>query len=120
MTERQLSRAVVRLAETLGWRVFVIQNTRAAALRSHTGVGWPDLFMVRKTPVGDARALAVELKVRGRKPTEAQVAWLDLLDLVDGIDAYIWTDRDWHDGTIESILRSRYNCPYDLNRVVPA
>ena len=99
MTERQLSKAVVALAELYGWRVYVIQNTRAASLRSHTGVGWPDLFMVR-----GKRALAVELKVKGRKPTQAQLGWLQALRRT-GVDAFLWTEHDWHDGMVEDMLR---------------
>ena len=99
MTERQLSKAVVALAELYGWKVFVIQNTRAASLRSHTGVGWPDLFMVR-----DRRSLAVELKVKGRKPTEAQVEWLEALERA-GVRTEVWNEQSWHDGWVEDVLR---------------
>ena len=100
MTERQLSKAVVQLAEMLGWRCYVIQNTRAAGLRSHTGPGWPDVFAVK-----GGRALAVELKVRGRKPTQAQLDWLRELGMVPGVESYLWTEMSWQDGTVESVLR---------------
>ena len=99
MSERQLSRAVVALAELYGWRVYVIQNTRAAGLRSHTGEGWPDIFAVR-----DDRALAVELKVKGRKPTEAQLEWLQGLWRA-GVRTEVWTEREWHNGDVERVLR---------------
>ena len=99
MTERQLSKAVVELAERLGWRVFTISNTKAAALRSHTGVGFPDLFMVRK-----GKAIAAELKVKGRKPTKAQLTWM--VDLGEaGIEPYVWREEHWTNRTVEKVLR---------------
>ena len=100
MTERQLSKAVVALAETLGWRVYTVSHTKAAGLRSHTGVGWPDLFLAK-----DGQALAVELKVKGRRPTEAQLSWLGHLEMVPGILTWVWTEHDWHDGTVEQVLK---------------
>ena len=100
MTERQLSKAVVELAERLGWRVFTISNTKAGALRSHTGVGWPDLFMVR-----NGRVVVMELKVKGRKPTKAQLAWIEALGEVEGIQAGWLNEECWHNGVIEAILR---------------
>ena len=100
MTERQLSKAVVQLAELRGWRVFTIQNTRAASLRSHTGPGWPDIFAVR-----GVRAIAAELKVKGRKPTQALLEGLEALRGVPGVEAHLWTERDWMDGTVDGELR---------------
>ena len=100
MTERQLSKAVVELAERLGWRVFTISNTKGGALRSHTGVGFPDLVMVR-----DGRMLAMELKVGRNTPTDAQDAWLVDLDAVPGVEAGWWNEACWHNGTIEEVLR---------------
>ena len=102
MTERELSRNVVKLAELLRWRVFTINQTRAAGLRSHSGPGWPDIFAVRA-----GRALAIELKVKGRKPTDAQLAWLAALGEVAGVESHLWSENHWHDGTIERELSGR-------------
>ena len=99
MTEKQLSIAVVKLAELNGWRVYTVSNTKAAGLRSHTGEGWPDLFMVRR-----GHALAVELKVGRNRPTPVQAAWLEALAAVPGVEAYLWTDAEWKDGTVERVL----------------
>ena len=79
--------------------MFVIAHTRDAGLRSHSGVGWPDLFMVK-----GGRAIAAELKVGRRKPTEAQLSWLEALADVPGVEAHLWTDALWHDGTVDAVL----------------
>ena len=100
MTERQLSKAIVQLAELNGWMVYTVSNTRAAGLRSHSAVGWPDLFMVR-----NGQALAIELKVKGRKPTDAQIAWLQQLYKVPGISVCVGREDAWHKGLIEEMLR---------------
>ena len=114
MTERQLSRAVVALAETLGWRVFTVAHSKAAGLRSHSAPGFPDLICIR-----GRRMLAVELKVKRRKPTPAQVQWLAALDAVPGVEAHLLTEKEWLDGTVERMLRGQPD-PYDSNRVVLA
>ena len=101
MNERELSRNVVRLAELLGYRVFTINHTRAAGLRSHGGLGFPDLVCVR-----GGRMLAVELKVKGRRPTSHQLEWLRLLGEVEGVEAHLWNEGHWHDGTVEAVFRS--------------
>ena len=100
MTERQLSKAIVALAEMLGWRVFTVSNTKAAALRSHSGVGFPYLLMVR-----NGQLIAAELKVKGRKATSAQQEWLAALSLAECVHAVIWRECDWHNGSVERALR---------------
>ena len=100
MNERQLSKAIVELAERLGWRCFTIAQTKAAGLRSHTGVGWPDLFLVR-----GHTAIAAELKVGGRGLTESQDDWLAALADVPGILVKVWREKDWTSGEIENLLR---------------
>ena len=97
MSERALSRAIVQLATALNWRVHTLSDSRS--LRSHHP-GFPDLVCVR-----DGRMLAVELKVAGRKPTDAQVAWLHALERVEGVEVYLWRPADWRDGTVEAVLR---------------
>ena len=94
MTERQLQDAVLKLARLRGFLCYHTHDSR----RSQPG--FPDLVMVR-----GGLALAVELKVRGRKPTDAQLEWLHALNEVRGITSYLWTDRDWLDGTIEEVLQ---------------
>ena len=100
MSERQLSSAIRELAEHLGWRCFAISNTKSATLRSHTGVGWPDLMLVR-----NGIAIAAKLKVGGRSTTKAQHDWLVALNEVPGILAKVWREKDWTSGEIENLLR---------------
>ena len=100
MTERELSKLVVRMAEALGWKVFTISNSRAAAMRSHTGIGFPDLICVR-----GKRLLALELKTEKGKTTAAQDEWLDALKEVQQVRTAVVRPRHWVDGFVEEILR---------------
>ena len=100
MNERQLSNAIRKFAELRGWRVFTISNTKAAGLRAHTAMGWPDLFMVR-----GGEAVAAELKVKGRVTTEAQDKWLAELYRVPGIRTFVWRESSWMHGEVESVLK---------------
>ena len=100
MTERQLSKAIVELAENLRWSVFTIANTKAAALRSHTGVGFPDLLLLR-----NGKVLAVELKRHDRALPVEQQHWLEELEAVPGIRSLVWRPRDWLSGEVEQVLR---------------
>ena len=107
MSEAQLSRAVVELATRLGWRVHTLSDSRS--LRSHHP-GFPDLVLVPGYGCAVwSRLLFVELKVKGRRLTDAQGEWLDLLDQVCAeVDAYVWREKEWRDGTVERILRTGY------------
>lgn len=100
MLEGELSRLIVGEAEDLGWRVYTIRNTRAAGLRSHTGVGFPDLVMVR-----GGRLIAAELKRRTERPTAEQQQWLDAFSQVPGASAFVWRPADLEDGTILEHLK---------------
>jgi hypothetical protein len=82
--------AVVALARYRGWRVMWTWNSR------HSPKGWPDLFLVRH-----GRAIAAELKIPPRKPTQEQWDWLKDLALC-GIETYVWVPDDW--ASIERIL----------------
>jgi hypothetical protein len=66
------------------------------------GIGWPDLFMTR-----DGRAIAAELKSAKGRVTKAQQQWLDELDDVPGIEAYLWSPTSWDD--IEMIPARKAN-----------
>ena len=102
MSERQLSKAIVELAEHLGWKVFTIAQTKAAGLRSHTGTGFPDLILVRNRTM-----IAAELKVGRRKLTQAQEDWLEALYEVPGVYTFVWREEHWLSGRIEEELRHR-------------
>ncbi len=104
ITEAELQDGVIELARYLGWRV---AHFRPALTRhgwrtpvQADGTGFPDLILVR-----GPRLLAVELKVAYGKVTEEQQAWLDSFACVEGADAFVWRPGDWHDGTIETVLR---------------
>ena len=99
MTERQLSKAIVELAERLGWRCYTIAHTKWGGLRSHTGIGWPDLFLVR-----NGIAIAAELKTSGRGLTGPQEEWLMALDEVPGVYAFVWREKDWTSGEVQRVL----------------
>lgn len=106
MSEAQLTSAVLQLLDVLSWRAMHTRTARtvrgwATPLQGPTAVGWPDIIAVR----GD-RIIAAELKVRRNRLTPEQTAWLEALAAA-GVEAHIWTDTDWHDGTIEAVLRRR-------------
>ena len=99
MTERQLSKVVVQLAEALGWRVMTISHTKAAGLRSHSGIGFPDILAIR-----GRRLLVAELKSDRGKLRPGQGAWLDAFAEAGG-EAYLWRPPDWTSGGIEEVLK---------------
>lgn len=92
-TEAGFERAVVDLAQLLGWRVAHFRPARTGSGWStpvaYDGAGWPDLVLVR----GD-RALFRELKVGTRKLAAEQLVWLDALHEA-GLDANVWRPSQW-------------------------
>lgn len=91
-TEAGFQAALLELAAVNGWHTYHTFDSR----RSNSG--WPDLVLVRPP-----RALFVELKRNGAKPTDAQATWLDRLTAC-GLHATVWRPADWP--TIEETLRS--------------
>ena len=91
MSEDDLLKAVVKLAELRGWRVHRVpdgeHNQRAPA----TNAGWPDLLFAR-----EGRIVVAELKSDVGRLTSNQQAWLDLLEEAC-IDTHIWRPCDWPD-----------------------
>lgn len=98
-SEAEFQQRVIDLFHLYGWTVAWIRPVRVQ--RANGGVyyetpmgadgrGWPDLFATR----GD-RAIAAELKVGKNKATEAQIAWLDRLNKVPGIQTFEWRPEDW-------------------------
>lgn len=72
-------------ARALGWLVYHTYDPR----RSEPG--WPDAFCVR-----DGAAVAVELKTTTGRASRAQSRWIEELDLVPGITAFVaHCPRDW-------------------------
>jgi hypothetical protein len=66
MTEGELQRAVIDLADLYGWRWYHVHDSR------RSNPGFPDLVLVRR-----GRCLFLELKREGKGPTRAQRDWLD-------------------------------------------
>lgn len=106
VSEDELTKSVLSLLALYGWRAIHQKPARlpngriVTAISGPSAKGWPDIFAVRET-----RALAVELKVGGRKPRPEQMEWLTALNAIDGIEAYFWDDRDWDSGAINAIVR---------------
>ena len=98
MTEKELTAAVIEMAQRFGW---LVHHDRPARFRDGSYAthilgdkGFPDLVLARGETVW-----FVELKVGRNKPTETQERWLDTLPFSD-----VWTEKDWPDG-IERVLR---------------
>ena len=92
MSETELLRLVLDLAELLGW-------TRAhfrPALTKHgwrtpvqaDGAGFPDLVLVRE------RVLFVELKATRGRLSQEQAHWINALRRA-GADVFVWRPDDW-------------------------
>lgn len=100
LTEAAFTRQVIELAKIRGWRSLHIRPARTAkGWRTPVqgeGKGFPDLLLVR-----GQRLLAAELKVKGRKLTPEQEAWLTALEGA-GVAVYRWTPEDWP--LIEAVL----------------
>ena len=94
MTEKYLQKLVVELATRLGWLVYHTFDSR------RSNPGFPDLMMTRK-----GELLAVELKSKHGKLTDAQKKWLLQLEQVRGCWTYVWKPEDWFNGNIEEALR---------------
>lgn len=95
MSEEDLLRAVVDLAQFLGIRVHHCRPSQRADGSWETAImgdkGFPDLALAGKNGV-----LLRELKsAKGRTSTD-QVAWIDRLALA-GADVGLWRPADWPD-----------------------
>lgn len=106
MSEAELQRAVIELAERFGWRCYhAVPAQRGARFLTATnrgGKGWPDVFAIR-----DGRVLVAELKSDRGKTTLEQDEWLGEFRRVLGARVFVWTPRDWADGDVERALRRR-------------
>ena len=105
MSELDLERMVIELAERYGWWVYSVRRSDKARPNGRTHQGYPDLTMVHNGLISFA-----ELKTRAGKPTDAQQAWLDKLRTTFS-KVYLWTPMQWLDGTIERELRPLSHAP---------
>jgi hypothetical protein len=100
--EKDWQRDVIRLAQTLGWRVAHFrpaktnQGWRTAVAAD--GAGFPDLCLVRD------RIVFAELKTQKGRVTDDQREWIAALE-VAGIEAYVWRPDDLDD--VMSVLLER-------------
>jgi hypothetical protein len=112
LTEKELLANVIEMARIFGWRVTHFRSVpvkRGSRVVWETpvqadGKGFPDLCLVKD------RVVFVELKVGKNKPSPEQMAWLDALASAD-VDAFVWTEAMWLDGTIERYLIEGYVRP---------
>jgi len=81
-SEREWQAQVRRWLNRAGWRTHCVYNSRRSP------EGWPDIFAAR-----NGRAIAMELKVKNNKPTQAQLEWQLELQAC-GIEAYVFYPRD--------------------------
>jgi len=86
LTEAAFQTQVLQLAGYYGWRAYHTHDSR----RSQPG--FPDLFLVR----GD-EAIAAELKTEKGRVKPEQHEWLAALELVAGIETFIWRPSDFDD-----------------------
>jgi len=103
MVEKDLQNAIVEMAQLLGWRVM---HQRAAqtkdgwrtAIQGHSG--FPDLVLLRPP-----RLVFAELKTDRGTIRQDQALWLNGLNMVPGVEQYLWQPRDWELGQVEEVLR---------------
>lgn len=93
MPERALQNLVRAVALALNWGFYHTHDSRKSA------PGFPDCVLVK-----GRRLIFAELKTATGKLSPPQVLWLAALKRVPGVEVYLWTPADWHDGTIEKVL----------------
>ena len=95
MTEAELQKAVIELAQTFKWRVYHTHDSRRSQ------AGFPDLCMVREA------IIFAELKSEKGKIRPEQQEWIDALWNASGTstEVYVWRPADWLSGAIEMALR---------------
>jgi hypothetical protein len=92
VSEKELMRAVVKLAELTGWRVYHTW----LSIRSEPG--FPDLVLVRPP-----RLVFAELKSEKGELTPSQQAWLEDLGATKA-EVYVWRPSDW-DQIVSTLAR---------------
>ena len=108
MTEKEWLGTVIALASLKGW---LVHHCRPARVRGGRWVkpsesgdpdrwvtpiqgdpGFPDLVLVRP-----GRVIFAELKVKGRRLTQAQMRWHIALTECPRAERYTWEPRHWED-----------------------
>jgi hypothetical protein len=100
-SEKQFQAAFIALARSLGWEEF----------HPPTIGGRPKDFpdeVLKRGPGYAMRVVVVELKVKNRKPTPEQLAWLAAFEAM-GVPAYLWYPSQWTE--IVEVLSGDHPCP---------
>lgn len=92
VTEKDFQANVLELAGRLRWRTFHVLDSKGST------AGFPDVVAVRGT-----RLVMAELKRENGRPTDDQQGWLDDLERVTSVGAYLWRPSDWAE--LEAVLR---------------
>lgn len=94
-TEAEFQAAVVELARWCGWLVFHPRPARTSkgwATAIQGDAGYPDLTLVHSVK---KRIIIVELKTPKGRTSEPQRRWLEALEAVPGVEAFLWRPSDW-------------------------
>ena len=106
ISERQLTDAVIEMAQRLGWRAVHFRPGRTrdgwATPVQGDGRGFPDLILMSCT---QQRCVLAELKAARGKLSIYQEDWIGFLATFKAIEVHIWLPSDWTSGAIEHVLR---------------
>ena len=84
-TEEELRAWIRKVALPRGWLHFHVRDSRQSA-----GEGFPDDFLTNGTDI-----LMWELKMHGKKPTQAQQQWLSHLTHTGKVECGVKYPQDW-------------------------
>ena len=99
ITESELQKNIIELAELRGWAVVHINDSRA-----QRATGFPDLLMIRRPRIVWAE-LKREPNAGGHKnePTDIQQWWIEELQAC-GAEVYVWRPSDGMSSAIDKVL----------------
>lgn len=113
MSEAVLQTRVRQRAKTRGWKVMHVAKAIGAFDANGNEIwltpadeGWPDLFLMNPRMPEGRRAIAMELKRQDGTVTEAQQAYLLLLNAC-GIPAVVVRPQDLREGRVNAILEGK-------------
>jgi hypothetical protein len=104
ISETQLEREIVKYLRGIGWYVahFRTAMNERGDYRTpvaYDGTGFPDLVAVRAP-----RFVTAELKSATGHLSPAQEEWRNRI-IVGQAEWYLWTPRDWFNGTVARTMR---------------
>lgn len=112
VSEKAFQRAVIDLAQTLGWGVAHFHDSRRQVrpgvhVGDRSAAGFPGLVMIRH-----GRLLFVELKAEKGKLRPTQEHWIEALreaesDCAGRVLVRVWRPSDWDSGEIATVLARR-------------